>query len=153
MSRMPEGRIIGVGSPFGADRAGWEVADYLQTAGFPERFPDLDWRILDRPGPRLIEWLAGMDLVVIIDALLGGVPGRPRIVDAAALAGNEADLSSHGFGVAEALAIAEALGDLPRQLAILAIEVGDGEQEVHYDYPAIADYLHRLLSDCGISSG
>lgn len=149
MSRPVRGRVIGVGSPFGADRAGWEFVDYLQTAGFPERFPELEWQTLDRPGPRLIEWIAGMEFVVIIDALLGGSPGQPRRVDVAELAENGAGFSSHGFGVAEALTMAEALGDLPERLVILGIEVGDGASETPGDYLPVTEHLERLLFDYG----
>ncbi len=151
MSLTPRGRIIGVGSPFGADCAGWRVIEYLQTAGFPERFPRLDWQTLDRPGPGLIEWFAGMDLVVIVDAVLGGVPGQPRFVDVAALIDDGAGLSTHGFGVSEALTMAEALDDLPAHLVILAIEVGDGRHAVPRDYRDIAGCLERLLEDYGFS--
>ncbi|SCZ50201.1 hydrogenase maturation protease [Thiohalomonas denitrificans] len=150
MSRLPRGRIIGVGSPFGADSTGWRVVEYLQEAGFPELFPRVDWQILDRPGPRLMEWFADMDLVIIIDALLGGVQGESRVLDAAALTEN-ASLSTHGFGVAEALAMAEALDELPTHLVILAIEVGDGETVVSCNYQVVVDRLVRLLSDYGFS--
>ncbi len=152
MSPPLNGRIIGVGSPFGADRAGWEAVDYLQTTGFPERYPQLDWQTLDRPGPRLIEWFAGRDLVVIIDALLGGAPGEARVVDTTELADHEAGLSSHGFGVAAALAMAEALGDLPQRLVIVGIEVGDGQSELSRDYQPVAEQLETVLSGSGFTA-
>ena len=64
-------RVIGLGSPFGADRAAWDVIE-----GLKGRVPaDVELIPLDRPGAALINWLHRDDDVTLIDAALGCPPG------------------------------------------------------------------------------
>ena len=148
---MTRGRVIGVGSPFGADRAGWDAVEALRSCGFAGRFPEMELEIADRPGSRLVERFSGVPLVILFDALIGGEPGRLRVVDPGALAGSEAGYSSHGFGVAEAVALAGALGEMPEQLVIIGIEVG-GDPHWQVD-SSVAGRIESLLSARGILPG
>ena len=85
---------------------------------------------LDRPGAGLIEYLDGRDEVILIDAMQGGAePGSVRKVDLSELEGDNDAPSSHNFGVAEALLLAQAMGDLPRELTIIGIEVNEQTDE------------------------
>jgi hydrogenase maturation protease len=81
---------------------------------------------LDRPGPRLIEHLRGADTVLLIDAVMSGSrPGTLHRLEGHALSGWVTHhASSHGFGLAETLALAEKLGELPAHLKFLGLEAG-----------------------------
>lgn len=110
--------VIGVGNDFRRDDGvGPAVARELAARG-------LHAEISDGDPVRLMEAWDGADVVVIIDAVrcTPSVPGRwhrttlPHTVPAA---------SSHGFGVPEAVELAEALDRRPEQLVIYAVEVTD----------------------------
>jgi hydrogenase maturation protease len=115
-------RILGVGSPFGADRLAWQAIDHL--AGLA--LQDCELTKLDRPGSQLLSYLQGVDRVVIIDAVrLPDNPGSVITIDLETLHQLEYVTSSHGFGVAEAVALAEQLGQLPLKFHILGIHTGE----------------------------
>ncbi len=115
-------KVIGIGSPFGADRAGWEVIERLAAAPLP----GVTLEALDRPGALVLERMVGWPWVVLVDALAGGEAGRVRHLTAEAVEQLEEGLSSHGFGLQQSLALGRALGWLPPRLDIVAIEVGEG---------------------------
>lgn len=119
-------RIIGIGSPFGDDRAGWEAAAMLDAV-LPRELLDagrVTVEILDRPGARLIERLNGAETVIVLDAVKsGGVPGSVCRFTAGQLSSTSSGLSSHGFGVAQALSLAGALGINLRRVIVYGIEV------------------------------
>lgn len=118
--------MLGIGSPFGEDSLGWQAIDGLIGLGLPERLASHEVVLekADRPGVLLLEHMRGMDAVFLIDALVGGgEPGRLHCLGLDELAQEERLLSGHGLGVAEALALGEALGDLPGQVLVLGIEV------------------------------
>jgi hydrogenase maturation protease len=119
--------VLGIGSPFGTDRLGWLAIDALASAGLERTWPGLRLLKIDRPGSRLLTLLDGADQALLIDALDGpGAPGSLRRTEPAELAVDGAGLSGHRFGVAEALALARALGDLPPRLVLYAIRAGCG---------------------------
>jgi len=110
--------VIGVGNEFRRDDGvGPAVARALAAAGVRAEISDGD-------PVRLMEAWEGADIVVIVDAVrcTPSVPGRwhrttlPHTIPAA---------SSHGFGVPEAVELAEALDRRPEQLVIYAVEVAD----------------------------
>ena len=110
--------VIGVGNEFRRDDGvGPAVARALAASGVRAEISDGD-------PVRLMETWEGADVVVIVDAVrcTPSVPGRwhrttlPHTVPAA---------SSHGFGVPEAVELAEALDRRPEHLVIYAVEAGD----------------------------
>src|SRR5688572_25080383 len=112
-------RLVGLGSPFGDDRAGWEVVARLSDApltGTRAETTSDPLRVLDGP--------AGCELLVVIDACRGaGTPGsfhRFEWPDARLTAAG--GVSSHGVGLTAALELAGALGRLPARVVVLAIE-------------------------------
>jgi len=119
--------IIGVGSPVGDDQAGWWVAHALQRSGLPDRLAcQTSIVALDRPGAGLVRYLAGVDVAVLIDAVQSGnAPGTIHRVDDLASIRKEPLVSSHGLGVASALALASALDALPATLVLYGIEIGN----------------------------
>ncbi len=114
-------RIIGIGSPFGADQLGWRAIDQLRNA------PMIDAELikLDRPGSELIRYFAAVDNLVLIDAVQSDrAPGSLMRLEVADLTSVACRTSTHGFGVAEALQMAEQLGLLPKNLLLIGIETG-----------------------------
>ncbi len=119
-------KIIGIGSPFGADRIGWEGCERLRQSGIAAQFPqhEIVFEMLDRPGPSLISAISGMGLVVLIDALQSdNTEQSVSRITLHELLQQEAVLSSHALGVAESLSLAEALGQLPRELVLFGIHM------------------------------
>jgi hydrogenase maturation protease len=115
-------KVIGVGSPFGADRLGWLAVDHLAKVG-PA---DCEWFKLDRPGSRLLDYLKRPDRVVIIDAVVWGEqPGGIRRLSLSDLQRFQGLSSSHGFGLAETLALGAELDRLPQALQLFGIHSGD----------------------------
>lgn len=113
-------RVIGVGTPHGDDAAGAEAARRLARGDLPA---GVEVQTCERPGPELAEALARADAAIVVDAMLSAAtPGGVRRVAPEELR-RARHTSSHGFGVAEALALAQALGGSPAHLELLGIEV------------------------------
>ena len=108
-----------LGTPYrGDDGAGPLVADRLRADGI---------RLLecDHEPTRLLDQWAGLDLVVIVDAIRSGAPaGTVRRIetDEEPLPRDLGLASSHAFGVADALELAQALGRAPRRVIVYGIE-------------------------------
>lgn len=116
-------RIIAVGAPVGDDAAGLVLGARLQAAPPPTS----EVRVRVRPGLGLLDDFDGAAAVLVVDAvrsgaapgtlvaldLLGAPPARPR-----------SKASSHGIGVADAVALGRALDRLPPRLDFLGIEAG-----------------------------
>ena len=115
-------RIIGIGSPFGADQLGWRAVDLLQAT------PPANTEMLklDRPGSLLIRYFSEVADLVLIDAVQAGrePPGTPIRLELRELAAAGCRTSTHGFGVVEALQMARQLGLMPDKLLLIGIETG-----------------------------
>lgn len=117
-------RVIGLGSPWGDDQAGWRAAESLRGM-FDEEYVEI--KLLDCPGPSLLEHWRAEDSVLLLDAvssksevgLIYNLEGEDIIYYTAP------SLSSHGFGLAEAVALATGLDALPQRLCLLGLEIGD----------------------------
>lgn len=130
-------RIIGIGSPFGDDAAGLEAARTLAAAPPPE----CEIIAADRPGASLVEMLDGADAAILIDAARTGAPpgtihefGFDELERAAAAR----LVSSHGVGVAAAVALARKLGRAPAHGRIVAIEIAPAPQGAPCELSAAA---------------
>ena len=113
--------VVGAGSPFGDDQAGWHVAAELTI-----RLPALRRHILvrDRPGAALLNDLAGSDSALLIDAAAtGDPPGTIRELDIRELTEADHLWSGHALGVAETLVLGQALGLLPERVGLLVIGI------------------------------
>jgi len=122
--------ILGVGSPFGADRLGWQALAALAPQPFAVQFPHLAIRYeqSDRPGSRLLTLLGQADAAIIIDAMHSGLPaGSVRRFAVDELSAECGLMSTHGFGVVDALALGQALGGLRGEVVVVGIEMGEGE--------------------------
>jgi len=138
-------RILGIGSPSGDDQAGWLVVDALLAGGL-QTGDELVIEKLDRPGANLIPLLDDTAWVVLVDALQsGGPPGIIRRFDQQDWPEYSGGLSSHGFGVLDALTLARELGCLPPRLDLYGIEIGSalpGEAPSG----AVQAAIHRLAA-------
>jgi hydrogenase maturation protease len=115
--------ILGVGSPSGDDQAGWLVVDALRVLGV-ENLVGVVVDKLDRPGASLVARFESANHVVLIDAMQSSeAVGSIRHFDREDWPQYESGLSSHGFGVLAALALARELGGLPPRLDLYGIEI------------------------------
>lgn len=123
-------RVLGVGSPAGDDQAGWLAVDALAGLVRDGSVPDgtVEWLKLDRPGAQLVGLLGGVARVIVIDAMRGGgAVGTLRRLARSEWPDAGAGCSSHDFGVAAALALAEALGGLADEIEVWGVEIGSAE--------------------------
>jgi hydrogenase maturation protease len=112
-------RVIGVGTWRGDDAAGLAAARCLGEGALPA---EVEVLTCERPAAELVEALAGAERAVVLDATRSGrEPGSVQRVEREELR-RRALFSSHALGVAEALALAEALGRQPRELVVIGIE-------------------------------
>ncbi|MFI8454620.1 hydrogenase maturation protease [Kitasatospora sp. NPDC085464] len=143
--------VIGVGNEYRRDDGvAVAVVAELATAG-----PAVDRLALcDGEPTRLMELWDGADLAVVVDAvrLDPGEPGLIHLiaVDAGHLPADspadEAAAGTHGLGLGHGVALAAAVGKLPRELLIVAVEgrdfsIGEGLSR------AVADAVPRLVAE------
>ncbi len=136
-------RILGVGSPFGADRLAWEAVDYLNGLGLD----GCELIKLDRPGSGLLAWFDDTDQLILIDAvLIDEEPGRASLLELGQLESYSSTTSSHGFGVAQAIDLARELNQLPRCLRLVGIHTGaDPATMPPLDTPVLESLIHSLF--------
>lgn len=115
--------VVGVGTPHGDDRVGWEAAARLRERLTERAKVDAvsdPLALLDGPPCRV--W-------IVIDASRGaGIPGsmhRFEWPDSRFMSGD--GVSSHGVGLATALQLADAINRLPPRVVVFAIEGESGE--------------------------
>lgn len=116
-------RVIGIGSPFDSDQLGWQVIDVLSQDQAQKIIPaEIDLVHSDRPGAGLLSLFEDVDCVVLIDAIVDSdlKDEVQRLVKEDLLL-NPTKLSSHGFGVAEALSLGDKLGLLPDQVILYGL--------------------------------
>ena len=141
-------RVIGLGSPFGDDQAGWCVIDALRSRGLS----GIDLIALDRPGHSLITWLTDVDWLILVDAVSSDTPlGSVMRLDPESLDEAPSGISSHGLHIAEALRLAATLDCLPSRVDLYGIELGRPDMqtlrsEVAGGAAALANSLVLALS-------
>jgi hydrogenase maturation protease len=114
--------VIGIGNPGrGDDGAGHLVVKLLQGA-----LPD-GTELVEHDGEpaSLLSKIDGISAAFLVDACASGAPeGTVHRFDVAAapLPQGAFGLSTHGLGLAEAVELARALGQLPSQCIVYAIE-------------------------------
>ncbi len=118
-------RIIGIGSPFGDDAVGLEVARVLAEA--PP--PNCEVIAADRPGVTLLDLLDGAEAAILVDAVQSGsAPGLIHEFDFDEL--DQVDgcfASSHDLGVVAAIQLARKLDRAPARGRIVGLEVARKE--------------------------
>ncbi|WP_372522617.1 hydrogenase maturation protease [Sulfuricaulis sp.] len=118
--------IIGVGSPFGDDRLGWVAAESLQRSSVLNSLEPgrIAISIMDRPGAMLLALWDEADHVILMDGVRSGaVPGTRHRLTAGDVTDTCIPATSHGFGIAAALQLAQVLENLPNRLLLRGIEM------------------------------
>lgn len=119
---VTERLVLCCGNPDrGDDGISWAVAARLRAMGVR----GLRVETVSGEATALLAAMQGAADVVLVDAAVSGAPaGTVRVIECSAgevpPAGGSA--SSHGFGVAEAIGLARALGCLPARCRVYAIE-------------------------------
>lgn len=125
MHAKPRIVVIGVGNAYRGD----DAAGLIAVQRVRERLGhDVECREEHGEGTALIEAWKTADAVMLIDAARSGaVPGTLHCFDVAARPLPETMLcySTHAFGVAEAIELARALGQLPARFLVYGVEGKD----------------------------
>lgn len=139
--------LIGAGNPFRRDDGvGAAVVAHL---GRLRPAPAID--VVETSGETadLVERWRERDLVFLVDAAVSGAP--PGSMHRVALTTGRSDapppsgqLSSHGLGIAEALALGRVLDALPCTLVIFAVEAADVSHGAGLS-PPVADAVERVV--------
>jgi len=140
-------RIVGIGSPHGGDRAGWEYVEALQRSRLLEHFPAGMISMHQARTPvNLFELLKGCQHAIIIDAIPGTV-GQVTCLDIADLENQANQYSVHGVGVAEALELLNTLMNPAPKSTIFAIGIdpAQGETSDTEIHPATVSRLAELI--------
>jgi hydrogenase maturation protease len=122
--------VIGVGNEFRRDDGiGPAVAREVARHGVRAEISDGD-------PVRLMEAWADADLAVIVDAVRC-VPSRPGRLHRADVRHTGSAISSHGFGIPEAVELARVLDRLPARLVVFAVEVDDVDFGTELSAPVV----------------
>jgi hydrogenase maturation protease len=145
--------VLGVGNlDRGDDAAGRVVARILRDV-LPA---DVEVVEHDGEATALLARLQEATAAILVDACVSGAsPGTILRFDAAAapLPGGQFGLSTHGFGIGEAIELARALGQLPPQCIVYGIEAGSfapGTLLSPAVAAAVTDVANQLFAEiCG----
>ena len=141
-------RLIGCGEPFRRDDGvGRAVAERLRALAPP----GLEIQEASGEAADLVERMKGAPSVILVDAMRSGRPPgallrlspRDGRLEARALS------STHGFGPAEALELAAALGVLPKAVEVWGVEGADfsAGQGLTPEVEAAAERLARIIAE------
>lgn len=153
--------ILGLGNPLqGDDGIGCRVAQELVGASVSADLPD-DVEVMDggTPGIGLVNLLEGRERVIIVDAAeMGRAPGevvRFSLQDAA-LQVPAGQLSLHGSGVADALALGRALNLTLPEIVVYGVQparVGWGTCLSASVAAAVPQVVEAVLREAGVYNG
>jgi hydrogenase maturation protease len=137
--------VAGIGSPFGADQLGWQVIETLESD--PGILDCCDLLKLDRPGADLVAIIQRYARVILVDAVQSDQPrGTCVQLDSGQISQQASGLSSHNFGVAEAIALAAAMGQLPRELVLFGLDAGE-TPDVAFETGEIDKLIDRVADE------
>ena len=145
---MTQLRVLGIGSPFGDDKLGWEVVKLLQQrASLNPYIPlKLDLSYWDRPGVHLLELMRGATSIFLIDAVkTGAALGTIHQFQNEEIETIGSTLSTHGLGIAEAMKMGAVLHELPKNVILYGVEIGEVQLQLTFSEPIITAI--QALSD------
>lgn len=157
---MPQLTIIGIGSSFADDMAGWSVVDALSSTGKIASYGGrVAVAICRSPASELLSLLVDTDIAIVVDAVCyNGAPGTVyRLSGLHSPSSVTEFLSSHGLDLQTLLTLAHTLGSSPKLLVIYGIEGGPGNgkntklsQNVQRAVVRVADDIKRDIEHyCG----
>lgn len=143
--------VIGIGNPLHSDDGlGVRAAQQLAAQDLP---PGVKVEELGTPGWSLVNHLQGWQRVLLIDAVqMGERPGTWHRLDASQthLITQEVSVSLHEPGLAESLALAQALNLMPDEVAIYGVEpawTGAGMELSPEIQEAIPSVVENILQE------
>jgi hydrogenase maturation protease len=146
-------KVIGIGSPFGQDTLGWQAVTLLQT--MCSEMP-VEYIISDRPGLELLNHINGIEHVILVDAIDDEKQtGRIVTLTIDDLQARRHSLSSHAFGVGEALSLGHVLAILPRHIILFGI-CTDPNEPKPFDQEQIqvlCKQIYQYICDLQVSTG
>jgi hydrogenase maturation protease len=154
----PRAVVIGVGNEYRCDDGvGPAVASRIDRL----RLPGVLVTVCDGEPTGLLDVWAGAELAIVIDAVLcePSTPGRVWRTTVDALRGVTTATSSHALGIPDAVPLGRALGRVPRELVVLAVEaacldLGVGlSQPVAAAIPEVIQAVRAELTRLGIATG
>lgn len=127
---MNQGVIVGIGSEWGVDRIGLDIAAALADEPYVGALGCRLYRC-DAPARLLPTALRDAPWALLVDAVRSGRPlGSVWRVSLKDLKSDFGGASSHGIGVAATLELLAALNALPARMSIVGVEVGFEAQAV-----------------------
>lgn len=121
-------KIIGVGSPFGEDQAGYKVIKILQKIILPQSGIEIIY--YDRPGIRLLSYMQDHECVYLIDAVKSGAcAGTIHRFENENINEFNTIMSTHDFGVVQTLQMGFTLKMLPKKIILYGIEINDAQND------------------------
>ena len=135
--------ILGMGN----DLLGDDAVGLMAAAGLEGRFgPDVQVARSARSGLYILEDLLGFDDAILIDSVIGDVPGRVRELEPGEVRPVPVP-SAHYAGLPEALALAERSGlKVPDRIRIFAVEIDAAQRIGSPASPAIAAAVPEVVS-------
>lgn len=120
--------VLGIGSPFGDDRVGWQVIKLLeQNASIKNYIPNsLHLECHDRPGTNLFALTQSASKIILIDAVkTGAAIGTCHQFQQKEIEQLYPSISTHGIGIGYALKLGFELQLLPEDITLYGIEIGE----------------------------
>lgn len=145
---MIELLILGIGSPFGDDRLGWEVVHGLQQKKALQAYStqQLQFMSCDRPGLNLLSLMQNARTVFLIDAVrTGAKAGSLFYLENEEIKTINSIQSTHEFGMANTIEMGKTLNLLPQNLILYGIEVNDLKFQFEVTEP-IREAIHALIT-------
>ncbi|WP_062992246.1 hydrogenase maturation protease [Nocardia anaemiae] len=129
--------VIGVGNEFRSDDG---VGPAVATAVEELELPGVSVTLCDGEPAGLLDVWADVELAIVVDAVLcePSTPGRIWRTTIDALRGVTRAASSHALGVPDALPLGRALGRVPGELVVIAVEAASLDLGVGMSEPVAA---------------
>lgn len=137
--------LIGIGSPFGADSLGWLMCEQLSHVSTLQPALQQGRLIIEacRQPANLLHYFDSASTAIIVDAMQGDNPyGTILTLSPDELEQAPIRLSSHGFGLNDAIHLAQTLQQLPDTTLIIGMDVN--EQVTHLP----DDHYCTILQQC-----
>lgn len=145
---MSTTKVIGIGSPFGADQLGWIVVDEIASSFIKCHIQptNITFEKADRPGIRLLDMMKGMRTVILIDAIDNKLSaGKIIKLEKSQILTSNQNLSSHHIGIAETLCLGARLDELPANIHLFGICV-DVTNPALPDHSTIHELAEHVIS-------
>jgi len=152
-THMSQLHVLGIGSPFGDDKLGWEVVTVLQQLQSLKQFTpeQLHLACYDRPGMALLDKIRVAQSVFLIDAVkTGAAVGTLHLFKNEEIEALGNPFSSHALGIAEAIKMGAILNLLPQNIVLYGMEIADVQMQFSISPPieqAIKVLSSRVESD------